>query len=124
MTRHDDATRMRHMLAHAEETVQLACGRQRADLDLDRQLNLSLVRLAEIVGEAAARVSPEGRQRCPAIPWAEIAGLRNRLVHGYDKVDFDILWAIIKNDLPPLIAELRKALPPNGSARAGTQEGR
>jgi len=101
----------------------MACGRQRTDLDSDRQFNLSLVRLAEIVGEAAARVSPEGRKRCSAIPWSEIAGLRNRLIHGYDKVDFDILWAIVKNDLPPLIAELRKALPPSDPAGTGKQDG-
>jgi uncharacterized protein with HEPN domain len=123
MTRHSDATRMRHMLAHAEEAVRMACGRQRADLDRDRQFNLSLVRLAEIVGEAAARVSPEGRKRCSAIPWSEIAGLRNRLIHGYDKVDFDILWAIVENDLPPLVAELRKTLPPDDPAGTRTQDG-
>ena len=110
MSRHDDRTRMRHMLAHAEEAVGMARGRSRGDLDSDRQLNLSLVRLMEVVGEAAARVSPEGRQHHPAIPWPEVAGLRNRLIHGYDQVDFDILWDIVRDDLPPLIAELRRAL--------------
>jgi len=110
MPRHDYRTRMRHMLTHAEEAVSMAHGRSRADLDRDRQLNLSLVRLMEVVGEAAARVSPEGRQRYPAVPWPEIAGLRNRLIHAYDKVDFNILWDIVQDDLPPLIAELRKAL--------------
>jgi uncharacterized protein with HEPN domain len=117
MTRHDDGTRMRHMLAHAEEAAGMARGRSRGDLDGDRALNLSLTRLLEVVGEAAARVSPEGRARHPAIPWLEISGLRNRLIHGYDKVDFDILWNIVRDDLPPLIAELRKAL---GLPAAGT----
>ena len=110
MTRHDDGTRMRHMLAHAEEAVGMAQGRSRADLETDRQLNLSLVRLLEIVGEAAARVSPEARERLPAVPWPEVVSLRNRLVHGYDEVDFDILWDIIHYDLPPLVDELRGAL--------------
>ena len=119
MSRHDDRTRMRHMLTHAEETVGMARGRSRGDLDSDRQFNLALVRLMEVVGEAASRVSAEGRQRHPAIPWPEVAGLRNRLVHGYDKVDFDILWDIVQDDLPRLIAELRKALasaPPETNA--------
>lgn len=75
-------------------------------------MNLSLVRLLEIVGEAAARVSPERRDRHSAIPWPDVIGLRSRLVHGYDSVDFDILWDIVQTDLPALIAELRKALDP------------
>jgi uncharacterized protein with HEPN domain len=110
MTRHDDTTRLRHMLDHALEAVQMARLHRREDLDSDRQLNLALVRLIEIVGEAAARVSEEGRARWPGIPWGGVVGLRNRLVHGYDNVDFDVLWQIIQVDLPPLIGELRRAL--------------
>jgi uncharacterized protein with HEPN domain len=98
------------MRDHATETMQMASGRTRSDLDTDRQLNLSLVRLLEIVGEAAARVSEPARRSHPEIAWQEIAGLRNRLVHGYDEVDFDILWDIIQLDLPPLIAALSSIL--------------
>jgi uncharacterized protein with HEPN domain len=90
--------------------MQMASGRARVDLDTDRQLNLSLLRLLEIVGEAAARVSEPTRKGHPEIAWQEIAGLRNRLVHGYDEVDFDILWDIIQLDLPPLIAALSSIL--------------
>ena len=71
---------------------------------------LSGGRLLEIVGEAASRVPAEERTRHPDIPWPEIVGLRNRLIHGYDSVDFDILWQIVTHDLPPLIAALEKAL--------------
>lgn len=110
MTRHDDRTRLRHMRVHAEEATEMAQGHTRAELDSDRKLNLSLVRLLEIVGEAASRVSPKTRARLAAVPWPDVVGLRNRLVHGYDKVDFDILWDIVRHDLPPLIVVLRKAL--------------
>ncbi len=110
MSRHEGDVRLRHMLDHAREAVAMARGRTRADLDTDRQLNLALVRLLEIVGEAAGRVPSEERARRPDIPWPEIVGLRNRLIHGYDSVDFDILWEIVTNDLPPLIAALEKAL--------------
>jgi uncharacterized protein with HEPN domain len=48
--------------------------------------------------------------RHPDIAWPEIIGLRNRLIHGYDSVDFDILWQIVTDDLAPLIAALEKAL--------------
>jgi len=97
------------MLDHAREAVDMAQGRKRADLDRDRQLNLALVRLLEIVGEAANRVPEEVRTRISDIPWSHIVGLRNRLIHGYDAVDFEILWRTVTDDLPRLIEALRRA---------------
>jgi uncharacterized protein with HEPN domain len=108
MTRHDDHARLRHMLDHASEAVRLVEGRSRGDLDADRLLNLSLVRLLEIVGEAAARLSAETRSRYSLVPWPDIIGLRNRLIHGYDIVDFDILWDIVHDDLPLLVTQLQE----------------
>jgi len=110
MSRHEGDVRLRHMPDHAREAVTMTRGSARTDLDIDRRLNLSLVRLLEIVGEAAARVPSEQRILHPDIPWPEIVGLRNRLIHGYDSVDFDILWQIVTEDLPPLIAALEKTL--------------
>lgn len=110
MSQHDDDIRLRHMLDHAREASQMIQGRTRSDLDTDRQLNLSLVRLLEIVGEAASRVPQEYRAAHPGIPWPEIVSLRNRLIHGYDQVDFDILWQIITHDLPSLIVTLEGIL--------------
>jgi uncharacterized protein with HEPN domain len=110
MSRHEDELRLTHMLDHAKEAVDLCSGRVRADLDYDRLLNLALVRLIEIVGEAANRVSGHGQSRHPEIPWRQIVGMRNRIVHGYDQVDFDILWAVIRSDLPPLIVQLKGAI--------------
>ena len=86
----------------------MAQGRTREDLDSDRQLNLSLVRLLEIVGEAANRFPAGKRKLFADVPWPEIISLRNRLIHGYDQVDFDILWKIVEGDLPSLIEALRK----------------
>ena len=110
MTRHDPKVRLRHMLDHAREAVEMARGRTRADLDSDRQLNLSLARLLEIIGEAAARIPQAERDRSPGVPWVDIVGLRNRLIHGYDMVNFDILWEIVQDDLPPLVAEIERVL--------------
>jgi uncharacterized protein with HEPN domain len=67
---------------------------------------LALTRLLEIMGEAASRVPVEARIRYPEIPWVQMVGMRNRLIHGYDAVDFDILWQTVIEDLPPLIAAL------------------
>jgi uncharacterized protein with HEPN domain len=105
-----DETRIKHtyqhMLAHAREAVSLVHGKTRADLDNDRLLNLALVRLLENIGEAANRIPKEAQDCQPEIPWTAIVGLRNRLIHGYDAVDFDILWQIVQKDLPPLIKQL------------------
>ncbi|MFO0965567.1 MAG: HepT-like ribonuclease domain-containing protein [Gemmataceae bacterium] len=107
MTPPDDQTRLQHMLRHAEEALQFSSGRQRVDLDTDRLLNLALVRLLEIIGEAATRVSSSVQAAHAGIPWPQIIGLRNRLIHGYDAVDLDILWNILQIDLPPLVSDLR-----------------
>jgi uncharacterized protein with HEPN domain len=107
-----DRVRLDHMLEHAREAITLTRGKSRADLDRDRVLSLALVRLLEIVGEAAGRVSEEVHARHPEIPWPEIIGLRNRLVHGYDAGDYDILWQIINDDLPALVTMVETALSP------------
>ena len=108
MSRHESLVRLRHMLDHAREAVAMATGKTREDLDTDRKLNLALVRLLEIVGEAANRTPADERAKYREIPWAQIVGLRNRLIHGYDSVDFEILWQIINHDLPPLIDALER----------------
>lgn len=106
MPRDRDRVRLLHMLEHAREAIQLVERLSRHDLDENRVVSLALVRLLEIVGEAAAKVTPETRARIPAVPWTEIVGLRNRLIHGYDSVDLDVLWRIIEGDLPALVSVL------------------
>jgi uncharacterized protein with HEPN domain len=110
MSHHEDAVRMRHMLDAAKEAQGLIGGKKREDLDSDRMLGLAVVRLLEVLGEAAGRVSKEGRQNNPDIPWPQIIGLRNRLIHGYDSVDMDIVWGIMTKDLPPVIGALEKVI--------------
>ncbi len=112
MSRRDPTARLRHMLEHAKEAAEMVRGKTRADLDRDRKLNLSLVRLLEIVGEAARRIPEDERPSESNIPWTQIVSLRNRLIHGYDSVDFDVLWQILDHDLPPLIQALEKLIPP------------
>jgi uncharacterized protein with HEPN domain len=111
MSLRDDAVPLTHMLKSAREAVAMARGRRRVDLETDRMLELSLTRLVEVIGEASGRVSEETRKEIPTIPWRDIVGMRNRLIHGYDNVDLDILWDTVEVDLPPLITELEKVLP-------------
>jgi len=110
MSRDDPQVRLRHMLAYAREAVELMRDRSRADLDIDRALGLAIIRCVEIVGEAASRIPVAIRRRYPKIPWQQLIGMRNRLVHGYDIVDYDIVWSTVAQDLPPLITELEKIL--------------
>jgi uncharacterized protein with HEPN domain len=112
MSEHDSEVRLHHMLDYAREAVLLARGKTRSDLDTDRVLNLALVQLVTMVGEAANRVPREIQAQYPEITWPVIVGTRNRLIHGYDIINFNILWETITEDLPPLIAALEKILPP------------
>ena len=110
MSRHSDLIRLRHMLDHACEAVALVQGKTRKDLANTRLLQLGLVRLVEIIGEAAGRVSKDMQAKHASIPWEDVVGMRNKLVHGYDQVDLGILWDTATDDLPQLIQELEAAL--------------
>jgi uncharacterized protein with HEPN domain len=104
----DDLVRLRHMLDSAQEAVDLIQGKSRTDLDTNRVLSLALVRLLEIVGEAASKVTTATREQTPDIPWSQIVSLRHRLIHGYDTINMDIFWKILTEDLPALIDQLNK----------------
>lgn len=98
------------MIEAAEEALAFVQGRRRADLEQDRMLCLALTRALEIVGEAAAQMSAAGRAEIPGVPWQQVVGMRNRLVHAYFDINLDILWDTVELALPPLLAELRKGM--------------
>lgn len=94
------------MLDAAREAVTFTANLTRSDLDGNRMLVLAVVKTIEIIGEAASRVTVEGRAEAPGLPWQQIIAMRNRLIHGYFDVDLDIVWSTVQGELPPLIAEL------------------
>jgi len=104
----DDNVRIRHILDAAREAIVFSQGRSRADLNSDRQLNLSLVRLLEIIGEAARGISTEFRQAHPDLPWKSMVGIRDRLIHAYFDINLDVVWETVTDDLPSLIGQLEK----------------
>lgn len=106
MSRHDTLVSLRQMLDSAREAVDMASNYSRADLDTNRMLMLALVRLCEVLGEAASRVPLAERGRMPEIAWNAVVGLRNRLIHGYDTVNLDRVWNIIQKDFPALITSV------------------
>ncbi len=107
-----DSIRLRHMRDAARDALSFISGKSRADLDTSRMLALSLVKSVEIIGEAASRVSPSCQSAHAGIPWTEIVGMRNRLIHAYFDINLDIVWRTITEELPPLVMELEKALSP------------
>lgn len=117
MSRHDDSVTLRQMLDYIEEAIALVKDRTRADIESDRVFFLALVKLVEIVGEAATRISEPMQASHPEITWHEIIGTRNRLIHGYDAVDYNILWDIVTADFPSLVAQLKSALKSTGQVR-------
>jgi uncharacterized protein with HEPN domain len=91
------------MLDAAQKAQRFVHNRERADLESDEMLSLALVRLLEILGEAAAHVSEAVKLDYSQIPWPQITGTRNRLIHGYFNIDLDVVWSILQNDLPVLV---------------------
>jgi uncharacterized protein with HEPN domain len=73
-------------------------------------LQLALIRLIEVIGEAAGRVSDDTRSQISSVPWPLVIAMRNRLIHGYFDVDVDRVWDTVVNDLPPLIAAVETYL--------------
>ncbi|MDO9542033.1 MAG: DUF86 domain-containing protein [Kiritimatiellia bacterium] len=111
MSRHDDTVSLRQMLDHVQEAIDLAHGRAKTDFNSDRVFFLAVLKLVEIVGEAATRVSEATQAAHPEIPWRQIIGTRHHLIHGYDAVDNDLLWDIVTADFPPLADKIRNLLP-------------
>ena len=110
MSRRDDETLLRDMLDHARVAFEAAAGRRREELDRDLIFRAGVERFIQIIGEAASRVSSKRQKALPGVPWADIVGMRNRLVHGYAEVDLDVLWRAIRTDLPDLIELLEAEL--------------
>lgn len=106
MPKRSERARVGDMLDAAREAVALASGRSRADLDSDLALRRALERVIEIVGEAAKNVPADTRARAPALPWREIAGMRDKVIHGYFEVDLNIVWSTVTIEIPALIPAL------------------
>ncbi len=109
--RPDNAIRVRHMIEAAWTVQGFVEGRSRGAFDSDLMLQFALVRAIEIIGEAASRVSAETRSATPAVPWAAIVAMRNRLMHAYFSIDPAIVWKSATEEVPALLLILRTVLP-------------
>jgi len=98
------------MVEAAKEALGFAEGKSLADVRRDKLLQLALVKLIEIVGEAASRLTPSARESIPQLPWADIITMRNRLVHAYFDISATAVWQTVHEDLPPLVELLETVL--------------
>lgn len=105
-----DYIRFQHMLDASQAAVSHLKDKSRNDLDQNRLLLNGVVRELEILGEAASQVTPSTREQFPQLPWREMIGLRNRLIHAYFDVNNQAIWLVIKESLPPLIIQLDEIL--------------
>jgi uncharacterized protein with HEPN domain len=106
MTRHDPQVRLRHMRDHAREAVEMLGMTTLDALSGNRQLQLALVQLIQIVGEAASHVTEDLRVAHPQVPWQLAADMRNKLIHGYDVIEYRIVFDTVHDDLPMLVRQL------------------
>ncbi len=107
----DDA-RLLDMLLAARELGKYTEGVSFEEFDRNRLLQHAVIRLIEIVGEAARNISTEFKAGHPEIPWSGIVGMRNRLIHEYFRVDSDKVWEVVKEDMAALVALIEPLVPP------------
>lgn len=100
----DSPTRFRDMRSFALESMNLAEGLDFEGFMKDRKSQLSILKCVETIGEAAVGISPEYQQSHPEIPWKEIIGMRNRLIHEYWDIDWREVWGVATLDAPELAA--------------------
>ncbi len=88
-----------------------SAGLTRPEFDADFKTQSAVLHQIIILGEAVKRLSREFRQAHSAVPWDDIAGMRDRCVHGYDNVDLDIVWDVVSSHAPKVITYLETIVP-------------
>lgn len=107
-----DELRLHHVRDAANRAVNFVEGRTQDDLANDTQFEYAVLHALQIIGEAASKITVETRQQYHEIQWKQIVGIRQRIVHDYDAVKYDVIWNTVVDDLPPLIRQLDAILPP------------
>lgn len=109
--RRDDASLLDILLA-ARLAVKFVAGWDFDRFAQDQMVQDAVIRRLEIIGEASRRISEGFKQEHPEIPWPQMSGMRNKLIHEYDRVDIEVVWDVIMLNLPSLIVQLEPLVPP------------
>ena len=110
MSKHDPKVTLRQIADHARQAQELYAQNALTEIVTDWQKRLAFERVMEVLGEAVKRLPPDLRQRYPAVPWKLVAGMRDRVSHGYDAIDYQTLWDTVQDDVPPLLATVEQML--------------
>ena len=106
MSKHEALATLRQLKEFAEEAAGLAKGRSRDDLAADLGFRRHAERVVELMGEACNRLPESLREAHSEVPWRQIVGMRNWLAHGYDGIDYDILWDAVSRHAPDLLEKI------------------
>ncbi len=101
---------LRHIAHECEYLMQLMEGRGRAALLEDPTNSRAIVRSLEVIGEAVKKLPDEVRSKYPHVEWADMAGMRDVLIHHYFGIDYDIVWDVLQNEIPDLYHELQRMI--------------
>ena len=113
--RRDDAYLLDILIA-ARKALAFVAGMSREAFERSDLHQNAVIRPLEIIGEAARLVSQQTRDAHPDIPWEQMTGMRNRLIHEYFRVDVRTVWDTLQNDLPRLITLIEPLVPPEDEA--------
>lgn len=97
---------LRHILDELDYLIRTANGLTEGLFVEDETLKRAFVRSLEIVGEAAKNIAPEVTSLSPEIDWRGMAGMRDRLIHGYFGVDYGLVWDVVANKVPILRGQI------------------
>lgn len=103
------------MLIAARRAQRFSTGLTWQEFNASELHQLAIMKALETVGEAARKVSDEAKAAHPTIPWTDVIGMRNRLIHDYFRLDLRKIWDTVQQDVPKLIALLEPIVPPETS---------
>ncbi len=102
----NDRYRVVHMIEFCEKLAELTSHLSEEILEGDWMQTYAIMQLFEMLGEAANKVSGRLKEEHPEIPWQDTTDLRNRLIHGYNDIEYHLLWYGLEHDLPSLLDQL------------------
>jgi uncharacterized protein with HEPN domain len=111
MVDRSDSDYLQDMLTATTRALQFVEGITLTAFEANVEKQYAVVRALEIIGEAANKVSVANRDRYPNLPWREMIGMRNAVIHGYFGVDNQVVWRTVQEDLPALKAQLEQIIP-------------